>query len=114
MSSILNDVKQAVGVAENNTEFEEDIIMAINSALFNLMQLGVGPPDGVEISNLLDDWEILFQGRQDLNAAKSYVFTVVRLIFDRPETSYGIQALERMRDEWAWRLEVQARNDRRH
>lgn len=114
MSSILNDVKQAVGVAEDNTVFDEDIIMAINSALFNLMQLGVGPPDGVEVETSSDDWAILFQGRRDLNAAKSYVYTVVRLLFDRPETSYGIQALERMRDEWGWRLEVQVRNDRGH
>lgn len=110
MDSILNDVKQAVGVAKDNTVFDTDIVMAINTALFNLMQLGVGPEEGLAIEDKTSGWAELYGVRKDLQSVKSYVYVVVRLLFDRPETSYGIQALERMRDEWAWRIEIQSRS----
>lgn len=107
MSSILNDVKKAVGIHEANDDFDTDIILAINSTLFKLMQVGVGPTDGFVVTGDTEMWEDLLGNRTDLEAAKSYVFVNVRLLFDRPETSYGIQALERMSKEYEWRLEVQ-------
>lgn len=111
MKSILNSVKKTVGIHEDYDAFDVDLIMAINSAFFNLMQLGVGPPNGFTITDGSKQWSEFLDDRNDLEAAKSYVFVSVRLLFDRPETSYGIQALERMRDEWAWRLEIQRREE---
>lgn len=112
MSVILDDIKQVLGVHKDAKEFDIDIVMAANSAFFNLMQIGVGPVGGFEISAEGDEkWVDFLGSRKDLNAVKSYVFIVARLLFDRPESSYGIQSLERMRDEWAWRLEVQRRSE---
>lgn len=111
MKSILNSVKKAVGIHEEVDHFDTDLIMAINSAFFNLMQLGVGPPEGFQIGDDKTQWSEYLGERKDLNSVKSYIFVSVRLLFDRPETSYGIQALERMRDEWAWRLEIQRREE---
>ena len=107
-SSILEDTKKALGVDPSATEFDVDIIMHINSALFLLNDMGVGV-QGFQIEDSLADWSDFIGSRTDLAIVKSYVYVVVRLIFDRPETSYGIQALERMRDEWAWRLEIRGR-----
>lgn len=107
--SILNDIKKVLGVHADVDEFDLDLTMHINTALFQLMQLGVGPPGGLTITGPDEVWEQVTEGRQDLSAIKSYVAVVVRLLFDRPETSYGIQSLERMRDEFAWRLEIQRR-----
>lgn len=109
--SILKDVKRAVGIHEEVDHFDIDILMAINTAIFSLMQHGVTTPEGFEVKGSSEQWDELLGDRKDLAAAKSFVFVSVRLLFDRPETSYGIQALERMRDEWAWRLEIQRREE---
>lgn len=113
LGSILLSTKQALGIPAETKDFDVDVIMAINSALFQLMQLGVGPVTGFRIEDDKARWVELLGSNSDMEAAKSYVFAAVRLVFDRPETSYGIQALERMRDEWGWRLEVQ-RRERQH
>lgn len=107
-TSILNDVKKVIGIDEDATEFDIDLIMHINTALFLLNDFGIGVR-GFNITSDIDVWEDFLGDRTDLSAAKSYVYVVVRLVFDRPETSYGIQALERQRDEWAWRLELRRR-----
>lgn len=108
-TSILEDTKKVLGIDKDAIEFDTDIVMHVNTAFFQLMQLGVGPKHGFTITDETQKWDDFFQGRKDLEAVKSYIFVVVRLVFDRPETSYGIQALEKMRDEWAWRLEIQRR-----
>lgn len=109
MDSILDSVKKVVGIDASYDAFDIDLIMHINSAFFTLNQLGVGPEEGFRIEGREDQWADFLGSSIDLEIVKSYVYVTVRLIFDRPETSYGIQALERMRDEWAWRLEVQQR-----
>ena len=108
-TSILEDTKKVLGIDSDAPEFDTDIVMHVNTAFFQLMQLGVGPRTGFTIADEMATWDDFFQGRKDLEAVKSYIFVVVRLVFDRPETSYGIQALEKMRDEWSWRLEMQRR-----
>lgn len=44
--SILVSVKKLLGIAEECTDFDVDIIMYINMALFALVQMGVGPGEG--------------------------------------------------------------------
>ena len=105
--SILNDVKHVLGVHESYTEFDPDIIMHTNSAFFELNLIGIGPVEPFRITGANETWVDFLGARRDLDVAKSYVYVVVRLVFDRPETSYGIKALEEMRDRWAWMLEHQ-------
>lgn len=106
--SILKSVKKVLGLHEDYDAFDVDIVMHINTAFFTLNQLGVGPEGGFEIKDASLKWEDFLGSEKDLNAVQSYVFVRVRLLFDRPETSYGIQALERQANELEWRLEVQA------
>ena len=109
MSSILNDVKQTIGVHTEDKDFDVDILIAINTAIFTLTQLGIGTPSGFAVEDESEQWSDFVIGRTDLAAVKSYVHVSVRLLFDRPETGPAIQALERIRDEYTWRLEVQQR-----
>ena len=107
--SILRSTKKVLGLHPDDTDFDVDVVMHINSALFSLNQLGVGPSDGYVVTDVNDQWANFLGARTDLEAAKSYVFVTVRLLFDRPDTSYGIQALESMRTEYGWHLELQSR-----
>ena len=51
MDSILTSVKKMLGIAEEYTHFDADLIMHINSVFMILAQLGVGPSEGFFIED---------------------------------------------------------------
>jgi hypothetical protein len=105
--SILTSTKKILGIAEDYTVFDLDIITHINTAFSTLTQLGVGPAQGFMIEDASPTWTD-FIGAEDLqyNSVKSYVFLRVRHLFDPPTTSYLIAATERQIEEFEWRLNV--------
>lgn len=107
IDGVLDDTKHVLGVDHFFKEFDLDILMHVNSAFFLLHDQGVG--ESVPAVEADTKWADIVPEIDLIPIVKSYVFVVVRLAFDRPETSYGIQALERMRDEWGWRLEMRWR-----
>lgn len=44
--SILNTIKKQLGITEDYTVFDSDLIVHINSVFLTLSQLGVGPDEG--------------------------------------------------------------------
>jgi hypothetical protein len=104
-ASILLSTKKILGIAEDYTVFDLDIITHINSVFSTLTQLGVGPPEGFMIEDESALWED-FNTTDDAqyNAVKSYVFLRVRLLFDPPTTSYLIAAFDEQIKELEWRL----------
>ena len=107
MSSILTDVKHALGLHEADTAFDSDVIMHTNSVLAVLTQLGVGPEEGVEIADTSTQWSDIFTVKT-LNAAKSYVYLRVKLLFDPPPNGYHTSAIERQITELEYRINVVA------
>ena len=73
-----------------------------------LNQLGVGPKEGFSISDKEDLWEDYITEGLNLEAVKTYVFLRVRLIFDPPQSSAVIEAINRTISELEWRLNIQA------
>ena len=45
MDSILTSIKKMLGITDEYTQFDADIIMHINSVFMILNQLGVGPDE---------------------------------------------------------------------
>jgi hypothetical protein len=106
-TSILNSTKKVLGIAEDYTVFDEDIIMHINTAFSTLTQLGVGPPEGFMIEDAIAEWnDFITDGDPQYNSVKSYVFLKVSMLFDPPQTSYLIAAKEKQIQELEWRLNV--------
>lgn len=103
-TSILSSVKKILGIAEDYTAFDEDIIMHINTAFSTLTQLGVGPSEGFMIEDEDAVWGDFIGDDFQFNAVKSYVGLRVRMLFDPPSTSYLITAMENQIRELAWRL----------
>ena len=89
--SILNSVKTAIGLEPDYTEFDDDIIMHINSAFSILSRLGVGPKEGFRIVDDSTDWSSFYTDPR-LDGVKTYVAMRVRSIFDPPTTSFAIKA----------------------
>ena len=106
MSSILNDVKKVIGIDKDYNDFDSDLIMFINSAFFNLRQLGVGPKEGYSISGEKNDWSEFTADESLLTGVKPYIQQKVRLQFDPPTTSFGITSAEKVIDEYEFRLLV--------
>ena len=46
MESILQSIKKLIGITEDYTHFDADIIIYINSVFMILNQLGIGLPNG--------------------------------------------------------------------
>ena len=105
-TSILTSIKKMLGVAEDYTEFDEDIITHINSVFLNLTQLGVGPEEGFMIEDSTAVWEDFIVDSIRLQAVKTYMYLKVKLLFDPPLSSSVTESFTRMIAELEWRLNV--------
>lgn len=108
MESILTSIKKLLGIAEDYTHFDSDLIMHINSVLMILTQLGVGPPDGFSIEDDSTFWKDFIPEDQNYELVKSYVHLRVKLLFDPPASSAVMESMNRMISEFEWRLNVKA------
>ena len=106
MTGILSDVKKTLSVDPDVTDFDLEIIMHINGVLGTLNQLGIGPSEGLEISDDTVTWDSLIGTEARLNAVKTYVYLRVRRLFDPPTTSYLVDAYAKQIEELEWRLTV--------
>ena len=104
MESILNSIKKMLGITEEYTHFDQDIIIHINSVFVILNQMGVGPDNVFYITDATQTWD-QFIDESKLNMVKSYMYLRVRLLFDPPTGSVK-DALTAEADELGWRLNV--------
>lgn len=108
MDSILTSIKKLLGITEEYTHFDADLIMHINSVFMVLTQLGVGPAEGFVIKDQYDEWTDFIDDPVQLQAVKSYMHLKVKLLFDPPLSSSVIESMNRMISEFEWRLNVAA------
>ena len=106
MESILTSIKKLLGISEDYTQFDNDLIMHINTVFLNLAQLGVGPEEGFSIQNENDAWSDFIDNNAQLQAVKSYMYLKVKLLFDPPLSSSVIESMNRMIAELEFRLNV--------
>ena len=104
--SILYSVKKVLGIPEDYSYFDLDIIMHINSTFMILSQLGVGPDEGFSITDDSTLWTDYLGQSSNLNLVKSYVYLKVRMLFDPPNSGALMDALKQQINEFEWRLNV--------
>ena len=107
--SILISVKKLLGITEEYTHFDQDIIMHINSAIFVLSQLGVETADGFAITGPNETWSDLMPNadqQKSLESVKTYIYLKVRLPFDPPSASAVIESTNKLINELEWRINV--------
>lgn len=106
--SILTSVKKLLGIQEECEEFDADILMHINSAIFTLRQIGVGPDSIYTVydkSQTYDDY--LGEGNPEQAQVKTYLYYKVRVGWDPPSSSFAVEALEKKIQEAEWRLKIE-------
>ena len=106
LDSILTSIKKLLGITEDYTVFDNDIIMHINSVFMILNQLGVGPAEGFRIEDDSAVWSDYITDSDNLDAVKSYLHLKVKLLFDPPLSSSVMNAMNQSINELEWRLNV--------
>lgn len=106
MDSILNSIKKMLGIEPDANEFDQELVIMINSVLGICFQLGVGPKDTpFTITGATETWDQFIQ-TDEIELVKSYIYTKVRLLFDPPSTSFVLSAYQEMAKEFEWRCNV--------
>ena len=113
MDSILLSVKKALGIDSDCTDFDPELIMHTNSVLSTLTQIGVGDENGFAISGADEKWSDFIADEPRWSQIRTYIYTKVRLIFDPPQNSAAIEAMNKVANELEWRLYVIADNMRK-
>lgn len=94
MDSILTSIKKMLGIEEDYTQFDNELILFINSAFGVLYQLGVGPTtEPYKIADVTDTWDDFIKSDQ-IETVKSYVFMKVKLLFDPPSSSFVLSSYQ--------------------
>lgn len=104
--SILKSTKKILGLADDYTPFDLDVITHINAAFSILDQLGVGPVGGFSIVDDSAVWSDFVVPTNQLQLVKTYIYLKVRYLFDPPTTSFLLEAANNQIKEYEWRLNV--------
>lgn len=104
MDSILTSIKKLLGITEEYTHYDADIIIHINSVFSILTQLGVGPTNGFRITDADAKWIDFIADDTKIEMVKSYMNLKVKLLFDPPLSSSVMEAMNRQISEFEWRL----------
>lgn len=106
--SILTSVKKLLGIAEEYTQFDTDIIIYINTIFMALQQMGIGPNDGFSITDENDLWTDFMEDSILLNSVKTYMYLRVKLLFDPPLTSSIVDSFNKLISELEFRMNSKA------
>lgn len=106
MESILTSIKKLLGIAEDYTHFDPDIIVHINSAFSVLTQLGVGPTEGFSIEDDQSVWSDFVTDDSKIKFIKTFIHLKVKLYFDPPLSTAAIESTNNLIKELEWRIQV--------
>lgn len=108
--SILRTIAKMVdadGLEGGDQYFDQDLTIHINTALFELYQVGVGRR-GFTITGEDETWsDYLGDDLPYLQAAKDFIYTSTKLIFDPPQSTAMQTALKETADRILYRLREQ-------
>lgn len=109
--SILVSVKRYLGIIDDCTSFDDDLMLHINSIFSVLTQAGIGPAEGFNITDSSTQWSEFLGEDMRLSAVKSYMNLRVKLLFDPPTSSTLMQAIKEQIKELEWRMYIVKDND---
>lgn len=110
LDSVLLSTKQMLGISPEDTSFDVNVLMNINTALTILMELGLTEAEDQLVTNDKMTWDDLLGGRTDIEYVKTYVYQKVKMIFDPPTSTAAIDAMQRSINELEWRICNNGRN----
>lgn len=104
--SILTSIKKLMGLTEEYDAFDQDILILINSVLFELEQIGVKAKDGFSLTDKTVVWSDYSDDDRLLNVLKPYIYMKTKLTFDPPTSSGALDSMNRIIDRFEWRINL--------
>lgn len=101
--SILISIKQLLGIGED-TSFDSEIILHINSVFSILDRIAPGLPKSFRIMDSAAQWSSYLTSDAQLDLIKTYMYMKVRLVFDPPTNSSLLSSLKESISEYEWRI----------
>lgn len=106
--SILEDIRSAVGVSRNNTDFDTELLMHINASIGKLNQNGIGK--GLTVTDTSTTWGDLQEPTQTVydeyfKMVPLFITLSTKILFDPPPPS-SVQYHQSSIDQLLWRLKV--------
>lgn len=102
MESILESVKMNMGIIENYTVFDEQLVMNINMVFSILYEIGAGPSFYIDGDN--KTWSDYTTDKILEGMVKQYMYLSVKMIFDPPTSSIAEKAAEDYKKELETRI----------
>lgn len=108
MDSILTSIKKMLGIAEDYTQFDMDVIVLINNSINTLNQLGVGA-ENFQITSKVETWQdFLGDFYKYVGMVETYIYVKVKIAFDASSMSSSVlEAYKEMAREGEWRIRTQ-------
>ncbi len=113
-TSILVTIRKMIGGDTESNEFDKDLIVAINSAISTLYQLGIETlksGGGFSITGESETWDDLLGDFMHLDMVKGYIYLKTRLMFDPPQNSFLVNSIQDQIKEMEWRITVAIETD---
>lgn len=105
--NILQSIKKMLDIDTSDTDFDDQLLIHINSMVASLTQMGVGPANGFNVT--ADSiWSGFIGNTTEYASIKSYIYMKVCLIFDPPTNSAKKEAFEYQISEFEWRARTNA------
>ena len=105
LDSILDSIKDSLNIQTEDTNFDSQIIMLINSAFAKVHQVLSGQESVFSISDKSALWTD-FTTDDGLNFVKTYIYSKVKLVFDPPSTAAFLEALKQQITEYEYMLSI--------
>lgn len=98
MDSILISIKKMLGLEEDYSPFDQEIIMNINSAISILSTKGIGNP-GFIITDESQLWHEYIPDIENYEMVKTCIYLRVKSTFDPPSNSFVMDAMTKQIEE---------------
>lgn len=107
-TSILNTTKKLLGINPEFKEFDKDLVVHINNAIFTLSQLGLDVPKDFFVTDETRTYEDLLENIPiNQGPVSLYVFYKTRAGFDPPSNSYVLDDINKSTQELEWRIRLE-------
>lgn len=107
MSIVLNDVKVYLGYPPANTDFDDELILHINSTIAEMNRFGCGDLYNEITVTETTTWdEIEAWAKTKTSAIKTYIYLSTRLMFDPPTSGVYMDTLKDKRMEAMYTIQM--------
>lgn len=107
--SIFQSIKSQLPLDPSIEDFDASILASINSSIFTLRQLGIGPEKGFRVTSASDTYsDYLGEGNPNIPEVDQYFYLNAKVFIDPPTNSSLLETYKQKIKECEWRLNVEA------